>query len=66
MDNVEQFITSLILKAIHKSAPAMQPDDDAKVSKAVQDFVTVAMDLVAVFFAIRAAHAAPATSTPAK
>ena len=56
MDNVESFITGLILKSLHKSAPALTPADDAKVTKTVADFVTAGMDLVAVYFAIRNAR----------
>jgi hypothetical protein len=58
MDSLEQLITAYLIKAAHKSAPALTADDDAKVTKAVQDFVTTAMDLAAVFFALRAAKAA--------
>ncbi len=53
MDTVETYIANLILKALHKSAPALTPADDAKVNKTVADFVTAGMDLVAVYFAIR-------------
>jgi hypothetical protein len=58
MDSLESFFTDLILKALHKSAPSLSPDDDAKVTKAVTDFVTTAMDLTAVYFAIRNAKTA--------
>ena len=53
MDRIESFITSFILKALHKTAPGLTADDDARVTKAVGDFVTTTMDLVAVYFAIR-------------
>jgi hypothetical protein len=53
MDAIESFITSAIIKALHKSTPTLTADDDAKVTKAVADFVTTTMDLVAVYFAIR-------------
>jgi hypothetical protein len=53
MDAIESFVAELILKALHKSVPAMSADDDAKVSKTVADFVTAGMDLVAIYFAIR-------------
>ncbi len=55
MDVIEQYVTDLINKALHKQVPALSADDDAKVTKAVQDFVTVSMDLAAVYFALRAA-----------
>ena len=60
MDVIEQYITDLITKALHKEAPALSAADDAKVSKAVQDFVTTGMDLAAVYFALRAAKTAAA------
>jgi hypothetical protein len=53
MDTVETYVANLILKALHKSAPALTPADDAKVTRTVADFVTAGMDLVAVYFAIR-------------
>ena len=53
MDSIESFITDLIIKALHKSAPKLTADDDAKVTKTVTDFVTAGMDVVAVYFAIR-------------
>ena len=53
MDQVETFVAELILKALHKSAPAMTPEDDARVTKTIADFVTAGMDLVAVYFAVR-------------
>ena len=53
MDNIETFLADLILKALHKSAPALTPADDAKVTKTVADFVTAATDLLAVYFALR-------------
>lgn len=55
MDTIENFIADLVLKAVHKSVPNLQPADDAKVKKVVADFVTTGMDLAAVFFALRAA-----------
>jgi hypothetical protein len=55
MDSFESFITELLIKALHKTSPQMSPDDDAKVTKSVQDFVTTTMDLTAVYFALRAA-----------
>ncbi len=58
MDSIENFITELLIKTLHKTAPQMSPDDDAKVTKAVQDFVITAMDLTAVYFALRAAKKA--------
>jgi len=53
MDQFESFLADFILKTLHKSAPALTPADDAKVTKTVADFVTAGMDLVAVYFAIR-------------
>ena len=53
MDMIESFIASTIVKALHSAHPTLTPDDDAKVTKAVGDFVATAMDLVAVYFAIR-------------
>jgi len=53
MDQFESLIADFILKVLHKSAPALTPADDAKVTKTVADFVTAGMDLVAVYFAIR-------------
>jgi hypothetical protein len=53
MDTVETYIANLLIKALHKSAPALTPADDAKVTKIVSDFVNTGMDLVAVYFAIR-------------
>jgi hypothetical protein len=53
MDSIETFFSDLIIKALHKSAPTLSADDDAKVTKAVQDFVTTGMDVAAVYFAIR-------------
>ncbi len=58
MDVIEQYVTDAILKALHKQAPALSAADDAKVTKAVQDFVTTGMDLAAVYFALRAAKGA--------
>jgi hypothetical protein len=57
MDTIESFIADLILKAIHKAVPNLQPADDAKVTKVVADFVTTGMDLASVYFALRAAKA---------
>jgi len=56
MDKVESFIADLIIKALHKTAPGMSPDDDAKVTQSVADFVTAGMDLVAIYFAVRNAR----------
>ncbi len=56
MDKFETYLADLILKALHKSAPALTPADDAKVTKTVTDFVNAGMDLVAVYFAIRNAR----------
>jgi hypothetical protein len=53
MDMIESFIANAIIKALHKSAPGLTPDDDAKVTKAVTDFVTTSMDMVAIYFAVR-------------
>jgi hypothetical protein len=53
MDQIEPFIASLLIKALHKSAPGLTAEDDAKVTKAVTDFVASAMDVVAIYFAIR-------------
>jgi hypothetical protein len=53
MDMIETFIASTLIKALHKSTPALTADDDAKVTKAVTDFVTTSMDLIAIYFAIR-------------
>lgn len=53
MDMIESHITAAIIKALHKSTPALTADDDARVTKAVTDFVATTMDLVAVYFAIR-------------
>jgi hypothetical protein len=58
MNAIEQYVTDVILKALHKQAPALSAADDAKVTKAVTDFVTTGMDLAAVYFALRAAKAA--------
>jgi len=58
MDAIEQYVTTVITAALHKQAPALSAADDAKVTKAVQDFVTTGMDLAAVYFALRAAKAA--------
>ena len=55
MDALEQYVADLITKALHKQVPAMSPADDAKVAKAVEDFVSTAMDLTAIYFALRAA-----------
>ncbi len=55
MDQIETYIADLIIKALHKSAPAMTAEDDAKVTKTVTDFVTAGMDLVAIYFAVRSA-----------
>ena len=57
MDTIESFIADLILKAIHKAVPNLQPADDEKVKKVVADFVTTGMDVAAVYFALRAARA---------
>ena len=57
MDAIELYVADLITKALHKQAPALSADDDAKVNKAVSDFVTTGMDLAAVYFALRAAKA---------
>ncbi len=61
MDSIETFLSDLIVKALKKSAPNLTADDTAKVTKAVQDFVTTGMDVAAVYFAIRNAKAATAT-----
>jgi hypothetical protein len=53
MDAIETLIANLIIKALHKSAPKLTTDDDAKINKAVTDFVTAGMDVVAIYFAIR-------------
>jgi hypothetical protein len=53
MDSIESFVAELIIKALHKSAPTLTPEDDAKVTKTVADFVTAGMDLVAIYFAVR-------------
>jgi hypothetical protein len=58
MDTIENFISDLILKAVHKAVPNLAPADDEKVKKVVQDFVVTGMDLAAVFFALRTAKAA--------
>jgi hypothetical protein len=55
MNSIESFFTKLIVQALHKSSPGLTAEDDAKVTKAVSDFVTTAMDLAAVYFALRAA-----------
>jgi hypothetical protein len=55
MDSIENFVSELLIKALHKTAPQMSADDDAKVTKSVQDFVITAMDLTAVYFVLRAA-----------
>ncbi len=57
MDAIESFFADLIIKALHKSAPALTAADDAKITKAVNDFVTTGMDLTAVYFALRNAKA---------
>jgi hypothetical protein len=56
MDSIETFVTNLILKALHRAAPNLSPDDDAKITKAVQEFVTTAVDLAAVCIAVRKAR----------
>src|SRR5258708_4083712 len=53
MDSVESFLSQLLIKILHKSAPALSPEDDAKVTKAVQDFITTTMDLTAIYFALK-------------
>jgi hypothetical protein len=53
MDQIETFISALILKALHQASPTMSADDDAKVSQTVTAFVTTGMDLVAAYFAAR-------------
>ncbi len=53
MDAIELFFADLIIKALHKSAPNLSPDDDAKITRAVQDFIATGMDLAAVYFALR-------------
>jgi len=53
MDQFESLIADFIIKVLHKSAPALTPADDAKITKTVADFVTAGMDLVAIYFAIR-------------
>jgi hypothetical protein len=53
MQTLETFIAELIVKALHKTAPYMSADDDAKVIATVADFVTAASDLVAVYVALR-------------
>jgi hypothetical protein len=58
MDSIENFVSELLVKVLHKSAPGMSIEDDAKVTKAVQDFVITAMDLSAVYFALRNAKTA--------
>jgi hypothetical protein len=56
MDHIETFIADLILKALHKTAPGMSPEDDTKVTQSVADFVTAGMDLAAIYFAVRNAR----------
>ena len=58
MDAIEQYVATVITKALHSQAPALSTADDAKINKAVTDFVTTGMDLAAVYFALRAAKAA--------
>jgi len=53
MDAIESYIAALIISALHKSAPTLTPDEDAKVTKTVADFVTAGMDVVAIYFAVR-------------
>ena len=55
MDAFESFLADFVIKLIHKSAPNLSADDDLKIRRTVQDFVTAAMDLSAVYFAIRRA-----------
>ncbi len=61
MDAIEQYVAAVITKALHAQAPALSAADDAKVNKAVTDFVTTGMDLAAVYFALRAAKGVTAT-----
>ena len=60
MDAIEQYVAAVLTKALHAQAPALSAADDAKINKAVVDFVTTGMDLAAVYFALRAAKATPA------
>jgi hypothetical protein len=53
MDMIETYIANAIIKALHSSHPTLTADDDAKVTKAVTDFVTTTMDLVGVYFTVR-------------
>ena len=60
MDAIEHYVADLIIKALHKQAPALTPADDAKVAKAVHDVGLVVMDFTAVYFALRSAKVAKA------
>ncbi len=56
MNQIEPYIAQLIISVLHKSAPAMTVDDDAKVTKTVTDFVAAALDLVGIYFTLRNAR----------
>lgn len=54
MDAIETFLSQFVLGALTKSFPNLSSDDQAKVTKGVNDFVTTAMDLATVYLALRA------------
>ncbi len=56
MDIIEQHVADQISKALKSKAPALSAFDNAKIDKAAANFVTTAMDLAAVYFALRAAR----------
>ncbi len=55
MDSIETFLSDFALKMLLKSFPTLSSDDQAKVQKTIADFVTTAMDLAGVYFALRSA-----------
>jgi hypothetical protein len=63
MDSIETFISQFVLSALAKSFPSLSSDDQGKVTKAVTDFVSTAMDLAAVYLALRASKSSTATTT---
>ena len=53
MDSIETFLSDFVLKALLHSFPNLSPDDQAKVQKAVADWVTAGMDIAAIYFLLR-------------
>jgi hypothetical protein len=62
MDSIETFVSQFVLSALAKGFPNLSTDDQAKVAKAVQDFVSTAMDLAAVYLALRASKSTAAAT----